>query len=208
MELPLIAVVDDETDLLENFETLLGDHYRVATFSSPENFLGDLPKLKEQLKIVVTDYRMPGMTGLQMIKKAYETGVQFPFVLLSGQLDKDMVIQAVNQGVFRLLEKPIDHDAIETVLDQLLMEQDLVNVRKEIHQITSKLRELYSTIRLALLPHLPDETLDRLVVDAPQGFVTEKMSFETLLDQLENRLEKLLLTEKMFLTMRETKFDT
>lgn len=198
MDQPLVAVVDDEQDLLENFTSLLEDQYQVKAFNSPAAFLQALPELKQQgVRLVVSDFKMPGLTGLEMIQKAITVIPNLPFVILSGFLDKKTVMDAVELGVFRILEKPCDPEVLLSAVDQLLMEADLQNTRTEIRKITSQLREFYSTIRIALMQHIPADVLDRLIVDSPGESTETKMSFEKLLENLEQRLDQLLTSEKM-----------
>lgn len=200
----LIAVVDDEADLLDNFRALLEDQYEVAAFQSPAEFLKALPELQtRKCRLLMTDFKMPGMTGLEMVQKAHLTMPNLPFIILSGFLDKKTVLEAVNMGVFRLLEKPSDHDDILGAIDQLLIESELGFVRQEIRILTSQLRELYTSIRLIMGQYIPQDVMDRLVVEAPNGKVTKKMSFEDLLHNLESRLDQLLKTEKVINELKE-----
>ncbi len=203
---PLIAVVDDEIEILEYFKILLDDQYDVRSFSSPAEFLNALPGLmNENLKLLVSDFKMPGMTGLEMIQQAHVSAPQLPFIILSGFLDKKTVLEAVEMGVFRLLEKPSKPDELLSSIDQLLVESDLQSVRQEIRQITSQLRELYSSVRIALMQYIPDEFMDRLVIDAGPGNSAKKISFDELLETLEHRLDHLLNSEKMMNSLIRTK---
>jgi YesN/AraC family two-component response regulator len=146
-------------------------------------------------------------------KEAQRSGHYFPFILLSGFLDKDVVIQAVDVGVFRLLEKPTEYTLLLHTIDQLMIEHDVYKVRKEIRSLSSQLRELYTGIRLALLQHIPAETLNRIIRPAnakqdnsgkTMGIVKDE-SFEELLERLETRLEKLIASEKILDEMRVNK---
>jgi DNA-binding NtrC family response regulator len=210
MKPPLIAIVDDEVDLLDNFQSLLSDQFEVHTFSSPQGFLQALPELLSQkLKLLVSDFKMPGMTGLEMIQKAHFEAPSLPFIILSGFLDKKTVMEAVELGVFRLLEKPCRPDELLSTIDQLLIESELHSVRQEIRQITSQLRELYSSIRIALLQHIPEDVMDRLIVSpSKDGGGLQKISFEQLLENLEHRLDRLLNSEKVMHEMTHQRSKT
>ncbi len=202
----LIAVVDDEQDLLENFESLLSEHFLIQTFSSPFAFLEALPNLlKQGLQLVITDYKMPKMNGLEMVQKGHEIK-NFPFIILSGHLEKQTVMDAVEIGVFRLLEKPTNHEDLLATIDQLLLENDLGRVRQEIRLITTQLRELYSGIRVVLSQYIPPEMQDRMVVDTQPSGGLQKMSFEDLLEQLEHRLDNLLKSEKVMNDLRQERW--
>ncbi len=194
----LIAVVDDEVDLLENFKLLLADQFEVEAFSSPFDFLKALPDLQKRgLRLLITDFKMPRMNGLEMVQKAQALDPSLPFLILSGFLDKKTVMDAVDLGVFRLLEKPCQPDELFSSIDQVLTESELHIVRQEIREITSQLRELYSTVRLTLMQYIPEETLERLVIDPSSETETKKMSFDDLLENLEMRLDRLLASEKV-----------
>ncbi len=204
---PNLVVVDDETDILEIYESILGESFTILAYSEPNQFIKALQN--GQLKtfsLLITDLKMPTMTGLEMIKSAQNLGFHFPFILLSGYLNKESAIEAVDIGVYRLLEKPTEFSTLLAVIDQLLMEHEVENVRKEIRQITSQLRELYTSIRFILMDHIPKDMIDRLVVDADNnGKVKEKMSFDTLLERLESRLDKLLESEKIMTEVKNKK---
>lgn len=209
MSQPLIAVVDDEQDLLANFRDLLEDQFTIETFSSPQLFLESLPELqKKGVRLLITDFKMPMMNGLEMVQRAHPQAPHLPFIILSGFLDKKTVLEAVNLGVFRLLEKPCDPDQLLSAIEELLLESELHFIRSEIRKITSQLRELYSSIRLALLQYIPEDLMNRLVVDAPSGAVKKKMSFEELLENLEHRLDQLLRSERVINDLKDKRKDS
>lgn len=201
-----IYVVDDEQDILENYTVLLSDDYTVLPFNDPEAFIKYFEQPSPVIPdLVITDLKMPKIDGLQMIKSVQNHQIFFPFILLSGHLDKDSVMEAVEAGVFRLLEKPTSYDTLIETIDQLLVEHESYKVRKEIRAITSQLRELYTSIRMIMTQYIPEDIIERLVVDAPGGSVKAKMSFENLLENLESRLERLLESEKVIDEMRSNK---
>ncbi len=206
-----IVVVDDETEILELYKNVLGDIYNVSSYNSPIDFLKALSsgELKD-VGLVITDLKMPQMDGLTMVRQAQAQNCFFPFIMLSGYLDKQAVMDAVDVGVFRMLEKPTEFEVLLAAIDQLLMEHEIFKVRKEIRTLTSQLRELYSMVRLVLLQHIPEDMIDRLVVDGPGGNSggdpKAKMSFDTLLEKLESRLDTLLASEKMIIELKTNRF--
>lgn len=198
-----IAVIDDEADIREDYKTLLGDEFEVRAYEDPTQFLKALDQsVNDFPDLVITDYKMPGIDGIEMIRMAQKKGANFPFILLSGYLDKDSVISAVEVGVHRLLEKPTNFETLRAAIDQLLLEYEIVNIREEIRQITSQLRELYTGIRMIMSQYIPQEVIERTIIHAPQGLVKNKLSFELLLEHLEARLEKLLASEKIMMALR------
>jgi FixJ family two-component response regulator len=196
MALPLIAVVDDEKEILDNYVEYLGDDFRVLCFQTAEGLLKELPHFHKELQFLITDYKMPRINGVEMIRQAFAKGYRFPFILLSGVLDKNNVLEAVDVGAFRLMEKPISPEQLDDVIDELMIEHELKETRREVRLITGQLRELYSTLRLTWADHVPPELLKRMEVasNSPDG--AAPMRFEDLLDSLEKQLERLLKTEK------------
>jgi FixJ family two-component response regulator len=165
----------------------------VAYFNTPD---ARMPQ------VVVSDYNMPGLNGIEMVKTLKNKGISFPFILLSGHLNKDNVILAVEAGAYRLLEKPIKIDLLLAVVDQLLIEHDIVNVRRDIRSLMTQLRELYTGIRLIMDQYIPEDVQNKMVVDAPGGVIKKKMSFDDLLSDLESRLDMLLTSEKLLTEMK------
>lgn len=205
---PMIYIVDDEPILLETFSDLLGDQYDTQTFVSPKDFLShiNVPNPVEP-DLLISDFLMPGISGTEMISRAMEKGMVFPSILLSGNLDKDTVIQAVNLGVYKVFEKPIRTDTLMGAIDQLLLEQEISRARNEIRKITAQLREVYTSFRLIAESHLDAEATQNLRSIVSEGISTkikdgEKLSFDELIDSLEMRLESLLNHELLLQEMR------
>jgi DNA-binding NtrC family response regulator len=205
MAKPLIFVVDDEPDILELYQNLLEHDYEVVTFGSPSDFLAGLKEKTPDLAI--TDFKMPLMSGLEMVKMAQSQGHSFPFILLSGNLDKKNTLDAVNMGAFRVLEKPTDYDSLSATIDQLLMEHEIVKVRTDVRELVTQLRELYGSVRIIMSQYIPSEVLDRLILETDaKGQIQAKSSFEGLLEKLETRLDQLLKSEKMLVELKTNKF--
>lgn len=80
-----IAIVDDETSYTDLLAVTLGEcfHNEIHAFTNPRKFLEALPEL--DLGIVVTDFQMPGMNGLELIKQTRKQRPGLPFLLITGQ---------------------------------------------------------------------------------------------------------------------------
>jgi two-component system response regulator ArlR len=195
-----IVVVDDERDITDLYKALLEDDYNVLEFNRPEDFLKYLQfhtPGKVPFQALITDFKMPKMNGMDMVAAAHSLGYKFPFIILSGHLDKDTVIRAVDFGVFRLLEKPAPPKVLFDTISQIIVEQDIHATRDEVRQIIAKMHENYSFLRLALLNYIPEEALDQMILQTnPSGKVIKTEGFEDLMQDLESRLDQLLKTEK------------
>lgn len=202
-----IVAIDDEEALLENYNELLSDRYEVATFSRGRDFIASLDQKElRHPNLIIVDLKMPDMDGISLLKEAQKKNCDCPAILLSGYLDKKSTLDAMELGVFRFLEKPVDFEKILNTVEELLIEGDLRKTRKEIRSLTSQLRELYSSIRLVVLPYVPDEILERLVVQTNQGTNQQKkISLDDALEGLELKLDNLLKTEKILIELLDQK---
>ena len=114
-EVPFTAyVIDDEPDLVTILsEVLVEAEFSVQGFSNSIEALAAVRQRRPD--VVVTDMRMPGMTGLDILKKVWEIDSDLPVIFISGQLTKETVIEAVNYGVFGIIEKPFTESQVVTV---------------------------------------------------------------------------------------------
>lgn len=184
-EKPTIALCDDEVEITEVYSAILSEHFKVLTFNHPEELLKFLEFHEEcPFEVLVTDLKMPKMSGLQLIERAHQKGFQFPSILLSGYLDKKNLMTAVGCGVMRVLEKPAEIPHILQSIEEMMTENRILKTRRQMRDIMGKLRESYSHIRLLLGDELQTYTID------PQS------NMETLLESLESRLDELLAVEK------------
>lgn len=112
-----ILYVDDEEMAQKYFARLLGTDYEVLTASDVDTALGVLLDTTKQVDIVVTDYRMPGRDGGDLLR---QIELEFPHViriLLTAYANRDVLLNTVNSGeVFRILEKPLDMGEISHTL--------------------------------------------------------------------------------------------
>ena len=112
-----VLVVDDEVDVREmvcEFVTNMG-HQPVQAANGSEA-VEILKKSQNQICAVVTDLNMPVMTGLEMIAKIRDMGLDLPIVVESGHLDQEMTIQALKFGAFDFLYKPYSMSQFKAVV--------------------------------------------------------------------------------------------
>ncbi|MDH5414383.1 MAG: response regulator, partial [Flavobacteriaceae bacterium] len=107
----VVFAIDDEKLILKVIKTFLEDSdFEVHCFDSP---IEAIEKTKEMLPdLILSDYKMPQMNGLEMMKEIFKIDPDIPFIFLSAYLTKETMQDAMMHGVFNFLEKPID----ETVL--------------------------------------------------------------------------------------------
>nr|WP_232236887.1 sigma-54 dependent transcriptional regulator [Thiosulfatihalobacter marinus] len=104
-----IAIVDDEQDMRQSISQWLAlSGYDTETFASAEEALRALGP--EYPGIVITDIRMPGMDGMQFLKKLMGADSALPVIMITGHGDVPMAVEAMRVGAFDFLEKPFNPD--------------------------------------------------------------------------------------------------
>ena len=120
-ETPRILLVDDEEMVITSiraFLTLETD-YEILAHTEPEEALKRLDE--GPLDVIVTDYLMPRITGLQLLAEAKKKQPEAARVLLTGHADKQSAIQAINQvGLYQYLEKPWDNAQLLLVINSAI----------------------------------------------------------------------------------------
>lgn len=120
MEEKNLLIIDDEQDLLLNLKALLKKHAsRIHIASSGAEGLEILQK--ENIHCVICDISMPGMSGLEVIKRIRTTGNEVPFIFYTAFKNNELMMEAVKYGAFDFLTKPIFED-LESVVSRGLTE--------------------------------------------------------------------------------------
>jgi signal transduction histidine kinase len=121
-----LLVVDDEPEVLRSVYDLLRLEYRVITCASGPRAL-DVLRSAEDLHVIMTDQRMPEMTGVELLRRAMAIRPETTRLLFTAYSDIRTVIDAINQGhVFRYLAKPWDPEELEAVVRQGVEHHNLI----------------------------------------------------------------------------------
>ncbi len=139
-----IVIVDDEEMVLTSLSSLLSleTNYDVRTFTSVREALEFVRN--NDIDLVVSDYLMPEMNGIQFLARVREIKPEVPRIILTGYADKENAIKAINDvGLFQYIEKPWDNDDILLVLRNGLERQQLMKkLNEKILQINAAYAEL------------------------------------------------------------------
>ena len=120
---PVIHVIDDDDSARHSLEFLIDcAGMAVRTYPSASAFLAAVPDLEPGC--IVTDVRMPEMSGLQLIERLKALGVTLPVIVITGHADVPMAIEAMKQGVADFIEKPFSDDAILGAIRSALARAD------------------------------------------------------------------------------------
>lgn len=114
-----ILVVDDHTELAENLAEILdGEGYRSAVAESAEAALACMPG--DEFHALITDFRLPGKSGPELITALHELGYVFPALVMSAFTDPQTIAQARDAGANAVLPKPVDIEALLAALHDVL----------------------------------------------------------------------------------------
>ncbi len=134
---PKILVVDDETSILNTLEILLrGEGFEFTCSTSGREALERLDGL--QPDIVLTDVRMPGVSGIDLLAAVRERDPEVPVILMTAQASLQSAVQAVNHGAFYYLQKPFANSDLVALCrraaESRLLKRENRQLKKEIRR--------------------------------------------------------------------------
>jgi two-component system response regulator FixJ len=119
---PIVYVIDDDEGARHSLEFLLDcAGIRVRSFPSADAFLESAPPLAGAC--VVTDVRMPGMSGIALVEEMKRRGDSAPVIVITGHADVPLAIQAMRAGVADFIEKPFDDEVILNAIRKALADR-------------------------------------------------------------------------------------
>lgn len=103
-----IAVIDDDEPVLDSLRLYFTRQgIETSCFASAQDFLAAIAR-GARFDCIVSDVRMPGMSGLDLVHRLKSEGLSAPVVLITGHGDVDMAVAAIKIGAFDFIEKPFD----------------------------------------------------------------------------------------------------
>lgn len=127
-----ILFVDDEEKILRGVERQVGDAFDVQTAVGPEIALQRIER-SPPFAVIVSDMRMPGMNGVELLKHVRQKSPDTVRMILTGFADLNATIEAVNEGhIFRFLSKPCPPELLASSLREGLKQYDLVMAEREL----------------------------------------------------------------------------
>jgi two-component system NtrC family sensor kinase len=119
-EIIKILCVDDETNVLNAIRRLFMDYdYVIHAASSGHEGFAVLEK--EEIQIVISDYRMPGMDGVAFLKKVYQRWPDTIRIVLSGYADISVIVAAINEGhIYKFISKPWNDDELKMTVSHAI----------------------------------------------------------------------------------------
>jgi DNA-binding NtrC family response regulator len=144
-----LLIVDDEPDVCDSVQALLRREFRVLKAHSAQE--GFEIMQREEVHIIMTDQRMPQITGVELLTRVKSRNPQAVRMLFTGYADLESIIAAINQGhIFQFLKKPWQAEELEAAVRHAAIEYDRLSgaeaAGEQLRQEIANLRE-----RVALL---------------------------------------------------------
>jgi two-component system, LuxR family, response regulator FixJ len=117
-----VALIDDDEAMLDALQLYFArNRVKTTCFQSAEKFLNEKDHC-EPLDCIVTDVRMPGMSGIDLVHHLINAGSSRPIILISGHGDIEMAVSAVKCGAFDFIEKPFDEGRLLAIIREAVEE--------------------------------------------------------------------------------------
>ena len=118
---PTIYIIDDDSanrDLLEALMDSVG--LQSQTFNGTQEFLGGFKYDPNGLGCLLLDIRMPGMSGIELHKELIARSMEFPIVFITGHGETETAVQAMKDGAFDYIEKPINNQRLLDIVNKAI----------------------------------------------------------------------------------------
>ncbi len=166
-----LLLVDDEQNVLRALKRLLRDtNYEIFTATNGEEGLELF--IKHEIQLVISDYRMPGMNGVDFLSRIRRKAPDTIRIILSGYADASVMMEAINDGqIYKFIPKPWnDHDLLTTIIsafEKYRLQNENTRLYYELSKKYEELTELNKTLEAKVTERTRDlETKNRALVVA------------------------------------------
>jgi two-component system response regulator FixJ len=116
-----VYVIDDDPAMRDSLEFLLdAADYSVTLYESALSFLDSMPSLP--FGCIVSDVRMPGMDGMDLLKQLKSERARLPVVMMTGHGDVPLAVEAMKLGAIDFIEKPFEDERLIGMIDAALQQ--------------------------------------------------------------------------------------
>jgi two-component system response regulator FixJ len=159
---PVVHVIDDDEAMRHSLEFLLdSEGLEARTYDSALVFLDGLADRAPGC--IVTDVRMPGMTGLELVRRLAELEVEDPVIVITGHADVPLAVEAMKAGVADFIEKPFENEVLIGAIRRAL------SAAGEVRERSEERRRIVE--RLEALSGRERQVLDALVEGKPNKII-------------------------------------
>ena len=179
-----ILLVDDEENILNALNrTLRKEGHRILTAKSGAEGLSAIEK--EEITVVLSDHRMPGMEGVEFLDEVRKRSPDTIRMMLTGYADMQAVMAAINRGeVYRFITKPWNDDEIRLILKDAIRQYELVEENKELQGLTRRQNLILKDLNTNLEQRVAERTkeVETLYKELEQNFFDFVRVFMSLME--------------------------
>lgn len=165
---PNILIVDDDPFIVDYLSVLLKNfNYKVIT--SDNALIAMEILMHKEIDLVLTDIRMPGVTGLGLLDKIYNFNPDIPVILMTGHAEINYAIEAIQKGAFDFIQKPFKPEHLINAVAKALRHRRAIDIEKKYKSMlesTIKIRTEELSTTLKELKNLNTEIILRLATAA------------------------------------------
>jgi len=186
-----IALIDDHLAVLDSLRLYLErNEVQVSCFLAAEDFLARDLVVQRSFDCVVADVRLPGLSGIDLVRKMAELGRRIRIILITGHGDVEMAVEAIKLGAFDFIEKPFDEKRLLESIQQAVSyvpetkdkSTDMQQLRARAESLTDRQREV---MKLAVTGLSNKEIAMRLrisprTVESHRAWMMERMQARNL----------------------------
>ena len=133
-----LLLIDDDPFALQAVSYTLRHHLPTVTIETCANPVSAVLRLRsESFAVVLSDFNMPDLNGLRLLRAARECGSEASFILMTGDSTDDMLTEGLRYGMFALLHKPFNRTELIPLIQQAI----------ECHRLRQEVTELRRTLR-------------------------------------------------------------
>lgn len=150
---PLIAVVDDEEDFLRGIIRTLESKFKsfeIKGFSSSKDALYEIEK--GNISVLLTDLRMPGISGMELLEKTIEKSPSTCVVMLTGFASVENAVEALKKGAWDFITKPVERDELFHTIEKAVKHHELAFENQRLQEILSTMESRenpeYSSVKM------------------------------------------------------------
>jgi FixJ family two-component response regulator len=124
---PVVYVIDNNESIRESFSLLLGENgYAVSCHENAESFLNFLDATKQlSISCVLLDVNLSNLSGIDLQRMLIDKGINFPLAFVTGSSEVAIAVEALKQGAFDYIQKPIQKDVLCNLVAEMLSKAHL-----------------------------------------------------------------------------------
>ncbi len=139
-----VCIIDDKDVMRDSLtEILRAQGHEAAAYADPQRAVQDI--LPSRFDVIVSDLKMPGVDGIELLRLLRTRGIETPFVLMTAYASVPTAVEAMKLGAFDYIQKPFEADAIALVVQRAAA---MSKLRGENEALRASLRDLQGDVEL------------------------------------------------------------